>query len=205
MSGIKKLAGHTLWYGVPKIFSRFLNYGLTLLGFRLFDAATTSDLTQVYAVIPFLNIIFTYGLETSYFRFAQIKDKKTLYNTLSISIFVTTIVLTVMLFIFRNPLTSFLELSKHPEYVTWMIWIIFFDTLIVIPQSQLRLEERPVRYALVNMGSVFINIAIIFFFLFVAKNAYESDPQTILGALYDPNIGVGYFILGNLVGSIASL
>ena len=199
------MAGHTLWYGVPKIFSRFLNYGLTLLGFRLFDAATTSDLTQVYAVIPFLNVIFTYGLETSYFRFAQSKDRKLLYNTLSVSLIVSTIVLTLLLFIFKKPLTGFLELQNHPDYVTWMIWIIFFDTLIVIPQSLLRLEERPARYALVNMASIFINIAIVFFFLFVAKRAYETDPQTILGALYDPKIGVGYFILGNLVGSAASL
>ena len=205
MSGIKKLAGHTLWYGVPKIFSRFLNYGLTLLGFRLFDAATTSDLTQVYAAIPFFNIIFTYGLETSFFRFAQMKDKKVLYNTLSVSIIASTIVLTAFLFIFKQPLSDFLELNKHPQYVTWMIWIIFFDTLIVIPLSQLRLEERPARYALVNMGSIFINIAIVFFFLFIAKNAYEKDPQTVLGALYDPKIGVGYFILGNLVASICSL
>lgn len=205
MSGIKKLAGHTLWYGVPKIFSRFLNYGLTLLGFRLFDAATTSDLTQVYAAIPFFNIIFTYGLETSFFRFAQMKDRKILYNTLSVSIILSTIVLTAFLFIFKQPLTDFLELNKHPQYVTWMIWIIFFDTLIVIPLSQLRLEERPARYALVNMGSIFINIAIVFFFLFIAKSAYEKDPQTVLGALYDPKIGVGYFILGNLVASICSL
>ncbi len=205
MSGIKKLAGHTLWYGVPKIFSRFLNYGLTLLGFRLFDAATTSDLTQVYAAIPFFNIIFTYGLETSFFRFAQMKDRKILYNTLSVSIILSTIVLTAFLFIFKHPLTDFLELNKHPQYVTWMIWIIFFDTLIVIPLSQLRLEERPARYALVNMGSIFINIAIVFFFLFIAKNAYEENPQTVLGALYDPKIGVGYFILGNLVASICSL
>ena len=205
MSGIKKLAGHTLWYGVPKIFSRFLNYGLTLLGFRLFDAATTSDLTQVYAVIPFLNVVFTYGLETSYFRFAQDRDKKILYNTLSVSIIATTVLLTLLLFLFKGSLTNFLELRNHPEYVTWMIWIVFFDTLIVIPLSQLRLEERPARYALVNMSSIFINIAVVFFFLFVAKNAYEKDPQTVLGAIYDPKIGVGYFILGNLVASMLSL
>ena len=205
MSGIKKLAGHTLWYGVPKIFSRFLNYGLQLLGFRLFDAATTSDLTQVYAVIPFLNVIFTYGLETSYFRFAQTNDRRTLYNTLSLSLIGTTVVLTLFLFIFKTPLTAFLELRNNPEYVTWMIWIIFFDTLAVIPYAQLRLEERPARYAIVNVAFIFINIAVVFFFLFIAKNAYEKDPQTILGALYDPKIGVGYFILGNLVASIFTL
>jgi O-antigen/teichoic acid export membrane protein len=143
--------------------------------------------------------------EHSFFRFAQIKDRKSLYNTLSISLIISTIAFTLLLFLFRDPLTNFLELRKNPQFVTWMIWIIFFDTLIVIPQSQLRLDERPARYALVNMATILVNIAIVFFFLFIAKNAYEENPQTVLGALYDPEIGVGYFILGNLVGSAFGL
>ncbi len=205
MSGIKKLAGHTLWYGVPKIFSRFLNYGLTLLGFRLFDAATTSDLTQVYAIIPFLNVLYTYGLETSYFRFAQITDRKTLYNTLTVSIIGTTLLFTLVLFLFKGSITSFFSLDNHPQYVTWMIWIVFFDTLAVIPLSKLRLEERPAKYALINMASILINIAIVFFFLFIAKGAYESNPSGFPGILYDPSIGVGYFILANLIASAVTL
>jgi O-antigen/teichoic acid export membrane protein len=205
LSGIKKLAGHTLWYGVPKIFSRFLNYGLTLLGFRLFNAATTSDLTQVYAVIPFLNILFTYGLETSYFRFVQIKDQKHLYNTLSVSIVGTSILLTLLLFVFKGPLVDFLELRHHPEYVTWMILIIFFDTLGVIPLAKLRHEERPAKYALVNVGSILVNILVVFFFLFIARRAHEMNPDSFLGVIYNPEIGVGYFIIGNLVASICQV
>ena len=205
MSGIKKLAGHTLWYGVPKIFSRFLNYGLTLLGFRLFDAATTSDLTQVYAVIPFLNILFTYGLETSFFRFGQTTNPKTLYNTLGVSVIVSTILFTAVLFVFRQPVTDFLELKNHPQYVSWMFGIIFFDTLSVIPLSKLRLEERPGKYALVNMGSIVMNIVIVLFFLFYARSGYEKDPHAFPGILYDPNIGVGYFIIANLASSVITL
>lgn len=205
MSGIKKLAGQTLWYGVPKIFSRFLNYGLTLLGFRVFDAATTSDLTQVYAVIPFLNILFTYGLETSFFRFAQLTDPKRLYHTLSVSILATTILLTSALLLFREPLTGFFELGRHPEYYTWMVWIIFFDTLAVIPLARLRLEERPRKYALVNLGSILINVAVVLFFLFVAKSAHQADPSSFPGSLYDPGIGVGYFFLANLAASALTL
>lgn len=201
MSGIKKLAGHTLWYGVPKIFSRFLNYGLTLLGFRWFDAATTSDLTQVYAVIPFLNVLFSYGMETSFFRFAQITDRKTLYNTLNVSVLGTSILLLSILFLFRTPVTDFLELNNHPEYVTWMIWIVFFDTLMIIPLAKLRLEERPAKYALINMTSVLINVVIVFFFLAIARPAYESQPEGFPGVLYDPSIGVGYFILANMIAS----
>ncbi len=205
MSGIKKLAGHTLWYGVPRIFSRFLNYAITLLGFRLFDAATTSDLTQIYAVIPFLNVLFTYGLETSYFRFAQLTDRNKLYNTLSMSIIGTTILMSLLLFAFRGPLTDFLELNKNPEYVTWMILIVFFDTLAVIPMSKIRLEEKPAKYALINTASIFINIAIVCFFLIVARGAYESDRLSFPGVLYDPDIGVGYFIIANMIASGCTL
>lgn len=205
MGGIKKLAGHTLWYGAPRIFSRFLNYGLTLLGFRLFDAATTSDLTQAYAIIPFLNILFTYGLETSYFRFAQNNDKSRLYNTLSISLLVSTVLLTILLFVFQDPLTAFLELGNHPRYVNWIIWIVFFDTLMVIPLARLRQEERPMRYAAANMGAVLINVIMVIFFLYIARPAYETDPTGFPGVLYDPGIGVGYFILANLIASALSL
>lgn len=194
-----------MWYGVPKIFSRFLNYGITLLGFRLFDPATTSDLTQIYAVIPFLNVVFTYGLETSYFRFAQITDRKKLYDTLSVSIIASTVLFSALLFLFKQPITSFLELNNHPEYVTWMILIIFFDTLIVIPMSKLRLEERPARYAFVNVASIFINVGVVFFFLFLARNAHTNEPHSFLGVLYDPDIGVGYFIIANLVASASAL
>ena len=205
MSGIKKLAGQTLWYGAPNILSRFLSYGLSLLGFRIFDPAATSDLTQVYAIIPFLNILFTYGLETSYFRFAQRKNPQTLYNTLNISIVITTILFTVILFAFKTPVMQFLELGNKPLYMTWMIWIVFFDTLSVIPLAKLRLDERPRKYALIKMGGVVFNVLVVVFFLFVAKDAYEKEPTSILGALYDPAIGVGYFIIANLAASIVTL
>ena len=205
MSGIKKLAGQTLWYGVPKIVSRFLNYGLTLLGFRLFDAVSTSDLTQVYALIPFLNIVFTYGLETSYFRFAQTKDKSVLYNTLNVSIVASTILFTILLFVFKGPITNFVELQDRPGFVTLMIWITFFDTLAVIPFAKLRLEDRPRKYAFVNLASALINILLVVFFLFIAKGAHDRHEASFLGVIYNPDINVGYFVIANLVASIATL
>jgi O-antigen/teichoic acid export membrane protein len=201
LSGIKKLAGQTLWYGVPKIFSRFLNYGLTLLGFRLFDPVATSDLTQIYAVIPFLNILFTYGLETSFFRFAQTHDRQSLYGTLNISLLASTVAFSVLLFVFRDPVVSFLELHDHPEFVTWMIGIIFFDTLMTIPLAKLRLEERAKKYAFINVASIVINIVLVIFFLFMARNAYEADRNSLLGRFYNPEVGVGYFIISNLIAS----
>lgn len=201
MSGIKKLAGQTIWYGIPRIVSRFLYFGISLLGFRLFDPNGSYAYTQIYAVVPFLNILFTYGLETSYFRFAQTHDRQKLYNTLTISVLVSTILFTLLLFIFKGPLTSFIEMEDHPQFVTWMIGIIFFDTLFVLPMAKLRLEERPRKYAFINVISILINISIVLFFYYVAKPAHEHDRYTFLGTLYNPDIGIGYFILANLIAS----
>lgn len=205
MSGIKKLAGQTIWYGIPRIFSRFLFFGISLLGFRLFDPNGSAPYTQIYAVIPFLNIVFSYGLETSFFRFAQTHDRQSLYNTLNVSIFTSTILLTLLLFLFKGSITSFLEMEKHPEYVTWMIGITFFDTLYTLPMAKLRLEERPRKYAFINMFSVLLNIALVLFFYYVARPAHQKDPSSFLGGMFDPKVGIGYFILSNLIASAFTL
>jgi O-antigen/teichoic acid export membrane protein len=201
LSGIKKLAGQTIWYGVPRIVSRFLYFGISLLGFQLFDPNGSYAYTQIYAVVPFLNILFTYGLETSYFRFAQTHDRQKLYNTLTISVLVSTVFFTLVLLLTRSVLTDFIEMEDHPEFVTWMIGIIFFDTLFVLPLAKLRLEERPRKYAMINVISVLLNIAIVLFFYYVAKPAHETDRYTFLGTLYNPDIGIGYMILANLIAS----
>ncbi|MBC7848505.1 MAG: polysaccharide biosynthesis C-terminal domain-containing protein [Chitinophagaceae bacterium] len=205
MSSIKKLAGQTIWYGAPRIFARFLNFGVSLLGFQLFDPNGSYPYTQVYAVIPFLNILFTYGLETSYFRFAQTHDRKKLYNTLTVSMLVSSLLLTGVLFLLKDPLTSFMGMDDHPQYITWMIWIIFFDTLYTLPLSKLRLEERPRKYAFVNVFSILLNIALVLFFFYVARPAYEKDPDSFFAWFYDPAVGIGYFLLANLIASGVTL
>ena len=205
MSGIKKLAGQTIWYGVPRIFSRFLNFGISLLAFQLYAPQQSYAYSQVYALIPFLNILFTYGIETSFFRFAQTHDRQKLYNTLSISVFGTTLLFTILMLIFHDPLVRFIEMEKHPEYVTWMIWIIIFDALYTLPLAKLRLEERPKKYAFINLFGIILNILLVFFFYYVAKPAYEQDQNTFFSVLYNPEIGIGYLIIANLIASAVTL
>jgi O-antigen/teichoic acid export membrane protein len=162
LSGIKKLAGQTLWYGVPTIASRFLGYLMNLsLPFIFPHAGVTADLTQVYAIIPFLNVLFTYGMETAYFRFSQSEDKKKLYSTLSLSLFITTILFTAILVFFRPTIAEAAGLNKHPQYVTWMCWIIFFDTLATLPFAKLRQEGRPRKYAFVRVAGIVVNILVV--------------------------------------------
>ena len=119
--------------------------------------------------------------------------------------FVSTILLTILLFAFKGEITRFIEMEEHPEYITWMIWILFFDTLYTLPMAKLRLEERPRKYAFINVMSIMLNILLVLFFFYVAKPAYEKDPTSFPGNLFDPEIGIGYFILSNMIASAATL
>lgn len=202
---IKKLASQTLWYGAPRMFSKFLSLGVSLLGFYIFDPSGSAPFTLIYALIPFFNILFTYGLETSYFRFANSYPKRTLYNTLFLSILGSTLLFSSILWLFRSNITEFLELQKNPEYVEWMIGIIFFDTLCVIPMVKLRQEEKAKKYAFINMFTVSLTVAIIIFFYFYAQPAYAKNPYSILGQFYDPSVGVGYFFLANMIASFVTI
>ncbi|NCU03959.1 MAG: oligosaccharide flippase family protein, partial [Chitinophagaceae bacterium] len=182
---------------------RFLGYLMNMaLPFIFKEPGNTADLTQVYAIIPFLSVLFTYGVETAYFRYSNEKDRATLYNTLSLSIFGTTILFTLVLYFFHGSITEAAGLNKHPEYITWMLAILFFDTLATLPFARLRQENRPKKYAFVRIAGIVINILIVFSFLGFFPSYAEKNPDSFIGTFYNKDIGIGYYLIGNLCGSI---
>ena len=70
MSQIKKLAGQTAYYGISSILGRVLNFALVPLYTRVFLESEYGVVINLYSYVAFLNIIYTYGLETSFFRFS---------------------------------------------------------------------------------------------------------------------------------------
>lgn len=203
MSGLKKLAGQTLWYGIPTITSRFLGYLMNLsLPLIFAQPSKTADLTQVYAIIPFLNVLFTYGLETAYFRFSRDFDQKRLYNTLSVSLIGSTIFLTGLVYIFKDKIAQAANLDKHTEYISWMAGIIFFDAVSTLAFARLRQENRPKRYAFARIAGVIMNILVVVLFLGVIPKYVQNNPDSFLGTFYNKDTGIGYYLIGNLFGSI---
>lgn len=206
MSGIKKLAGQTLWYGVPTIASRFLGYLMNMaLPFFISMPGKTADLVQVYTIIPFLNVVYAYGLETAYFRFSQTHDKQKLYNTLSLSLLYSSILFSVALILCKDLIVSGADLQAHPDYVLWMIAIIAVDNLNTLPFARLRQENRPKRYAFARVMGIVINLAVVIFFLGVVPKILAANPDSFLRHIYNKDLGLGYYLLGNLCGSLFTL
>lgn len=205
LSGIKKLAGQTIWYGMSSIFGRFLNYLLTPLLVTIFATGEYGKISTLFTIAAFLNIVFTYGLETSYFRFASLEPETKVYNTCSSSLLITTSIFTGILLLFTKDIAGFLEMPQRPEYILWVILIVALDTLAVMPFAKLRHEGRPRKFAAIKILNILINVGLVVFFLVVCKKAHEKNADNIFSDLYDPAIGLGYVIIANLIASGVTL
>lgn len=182
MSGIKQLAGQTVWYGMSNIGGRFLNYLVTPIVTYLIGSQTGMAEMGVYAIlygyIAFLNIVFTYGFETGYFRFANKDgiDPNSLFQTAFTSHIISTIVLTIFIGLFCVPLGNFIGVNGHYEYILLCLFIIGFDTLSVIPKAKLRKDNRPKKYAFVNLAGIAVFVLLTVFFLtYLPKLAAHSS------------------------------
>ncbi len=199
---LKKLAGQTMWYGLSSIAARFLNYLLTPYLVGKLTAANYGEMSLVYACIPFLNVVFTYGMETTYFRFNNNgSDRAKVYSTGSLSLIMTTSILTTVLLLGRDYFAEALRLQSHPEFITWAAWIIALDTLTTLPYAMLRNNGRPRKYAFIRLSGILINIGFTFFFYSVLPGIARSQPDSMLAGWYDPSLGAGYIIIANLIQS----
>ncbi|QES87772.1 lipopolysaccharide biosynthesis protein [Rhizosphaericola mali] len=208
MSKIKQLASQTVWYGASNIAAKLLNYLLTPFLTRVLHTekgmVDFGDFSLLYSCIAILNIIFTYGFETAYFRFSNKPEvnKETLLRTAFGSMVMSTIGLSLILIGLRYPLSRFVEQVGHPEYITYSILIVAFDTLAVIPFARLRQENKPKRYAFVNVSGVFINVLLTVLFVGVLPKYAESHPGTFLANWYNAHTTVQLLLYANIAQAV---
>ncbi|MBO9637749.1 MAG: polysaccharide biosynthesis protein, partial [Siphonobacter aquaeclarae] len=71
MGVLKKLAGDTALYGVSSILGRVINYLLVPLHTAIFSSGKMAEQVTYFAWVALFNIIYVFGMETTFFRFAS--------------------------------------------------------------------------------------------------------------------------------------
>jgi O-antigen/teichoic acid export membrane protein len=162
-----------------------------------------ADVSIVFSWLVFFNVILSYGMETAYFRFFNTEtDKKNVFSTSIISLFWSAMAFLVLALLYRDKLASWGNINV--EYVTYTIWILVLDALVIIPFSKLRAEKRPLYYAVVKIGSVVVNLALNLFFLLALPKLATNNPDGIFNTFYYPDFQVGYIFVSNLIASLAT-
>jgi O-antigen/teichoic acid export membrane protein len=215
MSIAKKLASQTAIYGVSSIVGRVLSYLLVPIYTAHFAAAEYGIVTGLYAYVSFLNVVFTYGLETTFFRFANRpgQDRRELYNRTLSLLLLSSVVLTLLLALLARPLLGLLDLPPgHEEYARWVALILGFDAIAALPFARLRLENKARKFAAIRLTNILLYVGLNLFFVVLcpyvmqsASTSWLAGLRPLVAAVYNPNLGVGYVFLSNLAASALTL
>lgn len=205
MSLYKNLFKQTLIYGLATVFPRIISFILNpLFVYYLKGKAEMGQVSVIFAYLVFFNVVLAYGMETSFFRFYNSEDdKKKVISTSTVSLFWSTLGFLVLALLFRNTLAGWSNISV--EYITYTIWILTLDALVIIPFSKLRAEKKPMKYAAIKMINVLINLLLNVFFLAFLPNLAANKPNGFLSSIYIDNFQIGYIFVSNLVASFCTL
>ena len=197
----KSLFKQTAIYGLATVLPRMLSFLLVRLYTGILPTAEYGEVSIVLSWMVFFNGILSYGMETAFFRFYSAEtDKENVIATSTISIFWSSILFLFGALIFRNTLASWAHVDV--QYITFTIWILVLDALVIIPFSKLRANKRPMMYAIIKIGNVVVNLALNLYFLLVLPKIYADSPDSFLGNMYIDNFEIGYIFVSNLLASL---
>lgn len=204
MSAIKKLASQTAIYGLSSMIGRFLNYLLVPLHTRVFERAEFGVVSEFYAYISFLLILFTYGMETAFFHFSHKEDKDKVYSNSLIMLLCSSVLISVVFISASSSLANTIGYPNKGIYIVWMTLIIAFDTLAAIPFARLRQQNKAVLFTSYRLLNILLNIFLNFFFLYLCPKYVNEDGgllTKIANSVYSKQIGIGYVFISNLLSS----
>ncbi len=159
---------------MSSIIGRFLNYLLVPLYTHVFPASGGGYgvVTNLYAYVALILVILTFGMETTFFRFAN-KDEENPHCVFSTSIFMVSALSALFLalvFGFIDPISEALNYTEHKEYILMLAVVVALDAFQAIPFSYLRYKKKAIKFASLKMFYIFLNVGLnLVYFVWLGK------------------------------------
>lgn len=200
MNPLKKLFKQTAIYGLATVLPRMLNFLLLPLYTGILVTAGYGKVSVIFSWIAIFNVFLAYGMETAFFRFYNKADnKENVVATSLISLMATTLLFVLLAFSFQGSMAN--SSGIDVRFVRYAIGILALDALVIIPFAWLRANEKPMKYAVIKIANVVINLGLNLFFLLVLPKLFQENPDGLLAGMYRPNFEISYIFLSNLVAS----
>ncbi|TPW18558.1 MAG: membrane protein, partial [Halothiobacillaceae bacterium] len=203
MNPLRRLASQTAIYGLSSIIGRLINYLLVPLFTYTFTPVEYGVLSEFYAYAGFFAVLLIFGLETGYFRFLNKGDHPPalVYSTALSFLLAANITFFGLIYLVDQTLAAVLDHATHPEYLLWIAAILALDSITALGFAQLRAENRAWRFAGIKLVEISITVLVNLFFILYCREAHQQDPRSWAGALWDPDIGIGYIFIANLIAT----
>ena len=164
MASIKTLAKDTAIYGLSSIVGRFLNYLLVPLYTHVISAASGGYgiVTNLYAYTALILVILTFGMETTFFRFANKEDEDphTVFSTSLALVSTLSLLFLGAVVLFATPISQALGYADHPDYLLMMAAVVALDAIQAIPFCLLRFQKKAMKFASLKLLFIVLNIGL---------------------------------------------
>lgn len=161
---LKELTKDTAIYGISTMVGRFIGFLLVPFYTNVLSTTDFGIQSNIYAYIAFINVIFIYGIDAAYMKYASMYDdskKKKVFTTAYSFLIATTIFLSLLLFLFRTSISSLMQIpSSYLRIYYYLILIVAFDTIAIVPFAKLRLERKAWKYAAIKFINIILNLAL---------------------------------------------
>ena len=188
---LKELTKDTAIYGISTMIGRFLNFILVPLYTNIFSPANYGIIQLIYAYMAILNIVFIYGLDSAYLKFASFKDvrdDKDNFSTPYVSILMTSLLFVFLIIMNISAIGNSLGIPSEYQYLIYFgAAILFLDANVVIPFLKLRLERNAKIFSLYRIINILVNILLNVYLIIILKWGIEA------------------ILLSNLIASAVSL
>ncbi len=169
---LKKLLTQTLSYGMSTVIARLINYLIVPLHTGYFKTEDYGTVSLFYSYIIILNSLYTYGMETAYFRISVHNSQA--QRTAQSLLLASTTLLTLLGLWWQNE-----------RLWSYMLFILALDTLCVIPFAQLRLKNKVYLFSglkILNAVIIF-GLNLVYFYFGFAKGLFQAIDWVLVANL----------------------
>lgn len=203
MGALKKLAGQTAIYGLSSILGRSINFLLIIIYTGYLSKSDLGAFTGIYALIGFLNIVFTYGMETAFFRFSTGKnqDPTRVYHNTQTLLVLSSLVLGSGVYLAAPLLAEWMDYPGQAYLFQWTALLLAFDAVLAIPFAKLRLDNKAKTFAGAKLINILLNVFFNLLLLVWIPGWIQSGdlPAGFMG--YQSGWGVEYILISNLIAN----
>ena len=156
---VKRLGKETLIYGTSTILARMLNFFLVPFYTYYLITSDYGIIATVFAFMALFNIIYQYGMDQAYLRFAEDEKTKDTFSTPFLAVCGTSVLLSVIIYFFSPLIAKVLGVGANNAYlIKYCVLILAFDALNIVPFAKLRFEHRAWHFVLVRSASIIVNV-----------------------------------------------
>lgn len=162
--------------------------------------------TELFAYIAFFFVLLMFGMETTFFRYAETdKNPRKVYTTALGSIFITSTLFFTLVAVFIRPISEFLQYAQYQDYILFSAAIVGIDAFTAIQFAFLRYLQRPIRFSIIRIITVSVNIGLNVYFIWFCNVVYKSNPDSVWLFFYNPDYRVGYIFVSTLISSLLTV